>query len=162
MGHRGPQSSGPSPKTPDPSRLFHSDDLGKDALRALAEEEKSTALKCSQSNFTRKPYFPGSKTHLSLVSLREGHISLSFSPVPPNSLAFQSYLRGLKEETAWEKYLWRSQPRVTNPLRFNHQVTKLFPLPHFYNHQLCCKKKKKKNQREVQQIKAPQQLLRML
>jgi hypothetical protein len=48
--------------------------------------------------------------------------------------------------------LGRSQPRVTNPLRFNHQVTKLFPLPHFTT--TNCALKKKKNQREVQQIKS--------
>ena len=38
--------------------------------------------------------------------------------------------------------MWRSQPRVTNPLRFNHQVTKLFPLPYFTTTNCAVKKKK--------------------
>jgi len=41
---------------------------------------RAITLKCSQSNSTRKPYFPGSKTILALSHLREGHISLSSSP----------------------------------------------------------------------------------
>ena len=40
--------------------------------------------------------------------------------------------------------MWRSQPRVTNPLRFNHQVTKLFPLPYFTTTNCAVKKKKSK------------------